>query len=99
MFWGAESFNQPLNNWNGGPVDHLAPTHTGHPAGAGRVQTPQGSHPAEGRPVPAVETNGIKNISAPKKALVAPAMPAIRSPAGQACWRTSYGSFEASESW
>ena len=26
-------------------------------------------------------------------------MTAIRSPAGQACWRTSYGSFEASESW
>ena len=40
-----------------------------------------------------------KNISAPKKALLAPAMTAIRSPAGQACWRTSYGSFEASESW
>ena len=49
--------------------------------------------------MPAVETNGIKNISAPKKALVAPAMTAIRSPAGQACWRTYQGSFEAPESW
>lgn len=95
---GAFSKCNPSRLCFGGPVDHLAPTHTGHPAGAGRVQTPQGSHPAEGRPVPAVETNGIKNISAPKKALVAPAMTAIRSPAGQACWRTSCGSFEASES-